>query len=107
MEAEEDADAEAQSTTSYGGEGESAAPMDSNGSEFPASEKSDEPIALLQLRDGSMYGLTDYWVQNGVLHYQTTYGGQNSIALDRIDIPKTEQLNAQRGFVLDLEARKH
>jgi len=60
------------------------------------------PITLLQLRDGSMYGLTDYWVKDGELHYRTTYGGENSLALERIDFAKTVQLNADRDvpFVL-------
>jgi len=64
--------------------------------------KSEPPVTLLQLSDGSMYGLLDYWVEDGELHYTTTYGGQNSIGLDRIDLAKTVQLNADRGvqFVL-------
>lgn len=64
--------------------------------------KSEQPVALLQLRDGSMYGLVDYWVEDGQLHYTTTYGGQDSLGLDRIDLEKTVQLNAERGiqFVL-------
>jgi len=64
--------------------------------------KSEQPVTLLQLRDGSMYGLVAYWVEDGQLHYTTTYGGQNSLGLDRIDLEKTVQLNAERGvqFVL-------
>jgi hypothetical protein len=64
--------------------------------------KSEQPVTLLQLRDGSMYGLVAYWVEDGQLHYTTTYGGQNSLELDRIDLEKTVQLNAERGiqFVL-------
>jgi hypothetical protein len=64
--------------------------------------KIEEPVTLLQLRDGSMYGLVTYWVEDGRLRYTTTYGGQNSIELDRIDLEKTEQLNGERGiqFVL-------
>ena len=64
--------------------------------------KSEQPVTLLQLRDGSMYGLVDYWVEDGQLHYTTTYGGQDSLGLDRIDLEKTVQLNAERGiqFVL-------
>jgi len=64
--------------------------------------KSEQPVTLLQLRDGSMYGLVAYWVEDGRLHYSTTYGGQNSLELDRIDLEKTVQLNAERGiqFVL-------
>lgn len=64
--------------------------------------RSEQPVTLLQLRDGSMYGLVAYWVEDGRLHYTTTYGGQNSLELDRIDLEKTVQLNAERGiqFVL-------
>ena len=49
-----------------------------------------------------MYGLVAYWVEDGQLHYTTTYGGQNSLELDRIDLEQTVQLNAERGiqFVL-------
>jgi hypothetical protein len=68
----------------------------------PNGMKAEQPITLLQLRDGSMYGLTDYWVKDGELHYTTTYGGQNSLPFERIDFEKTVQLNADRGvpFVL-------
>lgn len=64
--------------------------------------KSEPPVTLLQLRDGSMYGLVDYWFEDGELHYTTSYGGQNSLGLDRIDLEKTVQLNTDRGirFVL-------
>jgi hypothetical protein len=58
--------------------------------------KAESPITLLQLRDGSMYGLTDYWVKDGELHYRTTYGGENSLPFERIDFRKTVQLNADR-----------
>jgi hypothetical protein len=64
--------------------------------------KSEQPATLLQLRDGSMYGLEAYWVENGQLHYTTTYGGQNSLELDRIDLEKTVQLNAERGIQFEL-----
>jgi hypothetical protein len=49
-----------------------------------------------------MYGLVDYWIEDGQLHYTTTYGGQNSLELDRIDLKTTVRLNDERGieFVL-------
>src|SRR5271169_2399847 len=76
----------------------------SSGSTTPSPNgmKAERPITLLQLRDGSMYGLTDYWVKDGELHYSTTYGGQNSLPFERIDFEKTVQLNADRDvpFVL-------
>jgi hypothetical protein len=59
--------------------------------------KAERPVILLQLRDGSMYGLIDYWAKGDELHYTTTYGSQDSVPLERIDIEKTVQLNAERG----------
>lgn len=67
--------------------------------------KKDQPVTLMQLRDGSMYGLTDYWLEGGLLHYKTTYGGENSIPLDRVDLDNTAQLNSGRGVVFDPKAK--
>lgn len=49
-----------------------------------------------------MYGLTRYWVEDSRLYYVTTYGGENSVPLDRVDFPMTMQLNSDRNvsFVL-------
>ena len=64
--------------------------------------KNERRITLLQLRDGSMYGLTDYWVEGNQLNYITTCGGQNTLPMEHIDFEKTVRLNADRGveFVL-------
>jgi hypothetical protein len=40
------------------------------------------------------------------LHYRTTYGGENSIGLDSADLEKTSQLNAGRGAIFELRAKK-
>jgi hypothetical protein len=60
------------------------------------------PPTLLQLKDGYMYGLTDYWVEDGQLHYFTSYGAKNSVPIERVDLDKTVRLNWERGveFVL-------
>jgi len=65
-------------------------------------ERASPPLTLLQLKDGSMYGLTDYWLEDGKLHYFTSYGGENSLPIERIDLDRTVQLNWERGveFVL-------
>lgn len=62
-----------------------------------------KPITLLQLTDGSMYGLTDYRVEGDLLHYTTDYGGENSIPLSRIDFEKTNRLNAERGLSFSVQ----
>lgn len=56
-----------------------------------------EPDAILQLKDGTMYGLRDYWTADGRLYYVTNYGGQNSVSLSQIDLEETQRLNAERG----------
>jgi hypothetical protein len=73
---------------------------------LPDETRSEQPVCLLQLRDGSMYGLTDYWVEGQRLHYRTTYGGDNSIELDSVDLEKTAQLNAGLGLVFELRTKK-
>jgi hypothetical protein len=70
-----------------------------------ASTDAKPQVTLLQLKDGSMYGLTSYWVEGGELHYVTNYGGANAIPLDRIDLAKTVQLNASSGQAFILEEK--
>jgi hypothetical protein len=91
--------ADAGGTTSLRG-----SPASLPGREFSttAAVTEEAPFTLLQLRDGSMYGLTRYWAEGDRLYYVTNYGGENSVPLDRVDIVETTKLNAERGtpFVL-------
>jgi hypothetical protein len=65
----------------------------------------DHPITLLQLKNGWMYGLTDYWVEGDDLHYVTNYGGKNSVPLALIDLPTTIRLNSERGVEFSLHTK--
>lgn len=67
-----------------------------------APEKSEAHTTSLVLQDGSEFGLTEYWLVGDELSYVTTYGGRNSLPVQRIDLEKTLKLNAERGvkFVL-------
>jgi len=56
-----------------------------------------KPTVTIYLKDGSSYGVTDYWLADGNLHYVTTYGGENSISVERLDLQKTVDENAGRG----------
>jgi len=67
--------------------------------------KAARPLTLLQLKDGSMYGLTDYWLEDGRLRYRTSYGGENSVPLEQIDFDQTVKLNAERGVELVLRPK--
>jgi hypothetical protein len=80
-------------------------------SSTPAASSTDgaEPnhaITLLQLKNGWMYGLTDYWVEGDNLHYVTNYGGKNSVPLDLIDFAATIRLNSERGVEFSLHAKR-
>ena len=55
------------------------------------------PTVTIYLKDGSSYGVTDYWMADGNLHYVTTYGGENSISVEQLDLQKTVDENAGRG----------
>ena len=65
----------------------------------------DHPITLLQLKNGSMYGLTDYRVDGDNLHYVTNYGGKNSVPLDLIDLATTIRLNSERGVEFSIHTK--
>jgi hypothetical protein len=67
---------------------------------------SEPPVTLLQLGDGSMYGVTDYWVEGSELHYVTNYGAKTSLPLERVDLEATRQLNAERGVSFVLASKR-
>lgn len=79
------------------------APPQDEESSGTSAVKVERPVTLLQLRDGSMYGLIRYWVHGERLHYVTDYGGEDDLPLERIDFAKTTQLNASRGTPLVLQ----
>ena len=66
----------------------------------------DGRVTLLQLKNGWMYGLTDYWVEGDNLHYVTNYGGKNSVPLDLIDLATTIRLNSERGVEFSLHTKR-
>jgi hypothetical protein len=69
---------------------------------LPPEQANASPLILLVLKDGSVYGVTDYWLEEGRLHYLTSYGGENDISIDQLDLQKTVDQNWERGveFVL-------
>lgn len=70
-----------------------------------AAPGAERPLTLLQLREGSMFGLTDYWVEDNRLRYRTSYGGENSVPFEQIDLDKTIELNAERGIEFTLRSK--
>jgi hypothetical protein len=72
---------------------------------LPGDSANRQPDTLLQLIDGSMYGLKDYWLEGNRLHYITNYGGENSVPLERIDFGKTQELNADQGTRFEIRPK--
>ncbi len=64
---------------------------------LPPEQANPSPLILLVLKDGTVYGVTDYWLEEGRLHYLTSYGGANDISIDQLDLQKTVDQNWARG----------
>jgi hypothetical protein len=60
------------------------------------------PTVLLYLKDGTTYAASDYWLQDGVLHYIVNYGGESTLNMDELDLQRTVNENARRGINFSL-----
>jgi hypothetical protein len=61
-----------------------------------------QPYVVIVLRDGSSYAVSDYWLEGGKLHYITSYGGENSVDVNQLDLQRTVNDNATRGIEFTL-----
>jgi hypothetical protein len=58
--------------------------------------------AVLYLKDGSSYAVTDYWLADGKVHYITSYGGENAVDQNDLDLQRTVNENAAQGLTFTL-----
>ena len=68
------------------------------------SDDSVRPIIVFYMRDGSGYAALDYWLVNGVLHIETSYGTEKSFPFDEVDLQRTSKEASERGVVFTLRA---
>jgi hypothetical protein len=61
-----------------------------------------EPLFLIAMRDDSIQIAVAYWIDGGTLHYVTRQKKTQQVALDRIDLELTIQLNRERGVSINL-----
>jgi hypothetical protein len=61
------------------------------------------PTVLLYLKDGTTLAASDYWLADGVLHYDVSYGGQGSVDMGELDLQRTVNENARRGIPFSLK----
>ena len=55
-----------------------------------------QPDTLLVFKNGSIFAVRSYRIENGSIHYTTNYGARNQVALAALDPERTRQLNADR-----------
>jgi hypothetical protein len=66
----------------------------------------DVAYTLIAFKDHSIYAVVDYWMENNRLNYVTNYGATSSVALDKIDMALTEQLNGDRNMKFELHEKQ-
>jgi hypothetical protein len=64
-----------------------------------------QPVVKLVLKDGTIFGVYSYWLQNNQLFYITTYNIETSIPIDDLDLQKTVDLNSKLGVNFTLSAK--
>ena len=67
-----------------------------------ASAPNAQPYVVIFLRDGTSYAVGDYWLAGGKLHYVTSYGGENSVDYNQLDLQRTVNENATHGITFTL-----
>jgi hypothetical protein len=65
------------------------------------------PTVLIYLKDGTTYAATDYWLADGHLHYVVSYGGENALNMDDVDLQRTVDENARRGVHFSLKPNRN
>jgi hypothetical protein len=69
----------------------------------PEEIEAEKVLFVLYMKNGAVYAVTNYWVGDGKLHYLTSYGGENTIDLNDLDVQKTVDVNASRGVEFTLK----
>ncbi len=52
-----------------------------------------------------MMEVIDYWLQGDQIYYLNAEGVQGSAPIDRLDLPRTQQLNRERRLSFVLQSR--
>ena len=73
-----------------------------NNSSVENQNQQQAPETIIYLKDGTSFAVTDYWVADGQLHYVTSYGGENAVDLDQLDLERTTDENAKQGIAITL-----
>ena len=56
-------------------------------------------LTELYLKDGTVYDVTDYWLEDGKIHFRTREGSvEHVLDVDELDLQTTVDVNTRRGF---------
>ncbi len=64
-----------------------------------------EPLTVLWMKNDTSYAVTSYWLADGKLHYVTSYGGEDAMGMDELDLQRTVDANANQGVGFVLQPR--
>ena len=62
-------------------------------------------LTLIAFKDGSIYGITDYWIEGDSLFYALSSGTEGAFDLKQVDWGKTTQIDAEIGIAVGLRPR--
>lgn len=65
-----------------------------------------QSVTVLYLKNGYSVGVTDYHLDEGELHYMTTYGSEDSVPISQVDLQRTVNENASMGVTFILHPRQ-
>jgi len=79
-------------------------PNEPNPSSLPNSPGINVPV-LIYMKNGAVYSVRDYWMTGDVFYYVLMDGNQNSVSLEQVDLPRTNEENAKSGvkFIIKSE----
>jgi hypothetical protein len=63
----------------------------------PEKIENEKALVVLYMKTGTVYAVKDYWIAEGKLHYRPSYGGENTIEMDDLDLQQTVDVNAKSG----------
>ncbi|MBI4458676.1 MAG: hypothetical protein HY648_01290 [Acidobacteria bacterium] len=79
--------------------------MSPTGQPYAPTPAAEPVITLLAFKDGTIFAVVDYWLDEDFLRYVTLQGMRASVPLDRLDLSLTQRLNRERHVRFVLEAR--
>jgi len=60
-------------------------------------------LTELYLKDGTVYEVTDYWLEDGKIHFRTRDGAvEHVLGIDELDLQTTVDVNTRRGLRFEL-----